>query len=1110
MRKTLRAGAVIVVAAVALTLLPGGIGAAMAADSVERAEIASITTEQLQVLTEDLALSPAVYTIRRADFVFLTTIDPATGEKMPIASAEAIDWSTVALQRCSMVRPAVTTPPPRAGQPRPAAPDWARYCADARMAEFTWLDGAAMGVPVYYAHELDGRLVCISATGTECLRSAPGVDMNAQSDRLLVKTASCVSSEPAKALAEQCRLLRNALRSPQLAEADGSYARQLARMDRLFWQALNEATSRVERQMNYTTRLAELTARAADALKAQRSSCPSGKGNGICNRARDARVAADEEVKAFTRERNDKVSAAQSGARLHMAEDWHRLHESWAASDDTHFAALMRVESKELAELKTIRDAYAQAAADDHAAYVALEEEWKRTRSGIEAAESIPLIGPLIRRIEAYEANPTGANLRKIFLGGFGLAGEAVEGAVELTAEGKLSDEKQAFLMKALQDVATNSDFGTALEAIASDFERDLGDEAVEGVRQTGLWSSDGSAGMPPSSPFRDFAHLRAEAPRMQIFDWLAKNDQAAQFRSKFTPPAGAAAFADPVGDEQTIADMRPTVAFERGIEAVFAHAMGAGYADVAHQNPTYAGWDQRRVTRELIKVVTDKAYIQQIEPRWVTSSTLGDRPAGMIFDADHAVIVLNSDRVSADSPELGKYYFEELGHLANWWRCEIFDVPIAACTGQGDVGARFRDAVMLDPTLSTEPLSAQLLRLPEHAESDLGAVTFADRSVVKMEGWSSFRTLNQHLAGRGKFSFLMRAGIDLESRYPGLSDEFDLEMVVGAPSMTKLGDPWKTSSKGECAVSDLGTAKDCNVPTLTMAFAFRDVIKASVTSMPKVKDSRVASSGIVDLSPSLIRKHGVRLFFQPRPGDFEGWELKAEHSIYFKEFSASLDAKLDFSKVVEAATDRKLPAPHTLQLASKAAVEGLYVVEIPTNDKDLLALWLSLDVGSAALGCVAGIAVAAVAEQDPLAFCHAGSDVVEGIETALESFDKRSTALFAVDTTVAVPLSIEYKVAVGAKPTSQTGAPRVWPHDDIPLDHIITGGAVPDTPVRAQPASVVQAKTFGTKVSSAFKKLKETSLTGLVLFRPRVGWDIADRVINRGDHLLPSSSIKE
>ena len=56
------------------------------------------------------------------------------------------------------------------------------------------------------------------------------------------------------------------------------------------------------------------------------------------------------------------------------------------------------------------------------------------------------------------------------------------------------------------------------------------------------------------------------------------------------------------------------------------------------------------------------------------------------------------------------------------------------------------------------------------------------------------------------------------------------------------------------------------------------------------------------------------------------------------------------------------------------------------------------------------GFVFAIVAEQDPITGCHVGSDLVEGIETAVEATDPRLTSFLTSNASVAVPLSVEYK----------------------------------------------------------------------------------------------------
>ncbi|QHC57329.1 hypothetical protein [Rathayibacter sp. VKM Ac-2760] len=1074
--------------------------------------LVGVRMEELRVLPADpqVARPAAVYTIvDERDIAFPAAATPWTGAEgsaydlrtaTPLAAVADVVRGRTALVRCSQVD---------------ATPDsipavFASLCRAASAAETTWKDGSSLGVPIWYARDLDGGLVCITGTGTECLTSDPGVDPASGADRWRVSAARCSSATAGSPLQQTCDLLGRALADSGHRIAQQAHERQYARMDRLFSLGLNDAKLRAEAALH--ERIAALETRIHRAIAEQRSVCNPlwmvlslGITSVPCKAAGRDVETLEAELNDVRKEHDARVAEAQAALRARMAEDWHELHRTWAGEDPTGFAALIRVESKELSELKASEEEYRRAAESDEQAFRELQKQWLHEHSAIGEAEQIPLIGPLIRHVEEYEQNPNGTNLRRVLLGALGPAGEAVEGGLELSAKTALKSGEQRFLSDALHEMGGQDDFGTTLEGLAADFSKDLGDEAVEGVRESGLWSDAPGSDAPPESHYEDFGQLFARAPRMMpdaTLKWLLANeslrDELGLDGSNTFPVVGA-----------TSADLRHAaaqVAFERGVETVFTHAFGPDYEQVARENPAWASAESRSITAELLKVLTDSAYLEQISPIWVASDTLGDRPAAFVYDDDQSAILLNEDRVSVTdgsaNPEFAKFYLEELGHSLNWWRCRIFDVDVKRCSGQGDVGARFRDAVMLS-TPSTDPgFSAAIASLPAHDQSSSATVLFSGGTTAHLEGWNSYSSLNSHIAGKGRFSFLLRAGIELSSEYPGVSDEFDLEMSVGAPTMTRSGNPWVTSPNGPCEVRQLALKEDCNVPTMSIAFSFRDSINYSVLGAPKVKDTAFAKAG-VNLSPAIVRKHGVRLYFQPKAGEPDAWRFLPGHTIYFKEFTLAADGKVDGTKMLDTFAGKRMPAPHRLDVAGKATVEGSYVVEIATREKSALDRWLALDVSSALVGCAGGFVFAIVAEQDPITGCHVGSDLLEGIETAAEASDGRLTTFLTSNASVAVPLSVEYKATRPAGRVTDLPADVPPPQSGVELWEV-------GPPPAASAHSAEQVSSLRTKTSAALKKMKAVSFTGLAVFRPRISWTLGTRSLHLGTHSLPTANLIE
>ncbi|MCJ1675404.1 hypothetical protein MT355_19240 [Rathayibacter sp. VKM Ac-2929] len=1073
--------------------------------------LVGVRMEELSVLPADPASSrpAAVYTIvDDRDLAFPVAVTPQPGAEgpaydlrtaTPLAAVADVVRGRTALVRCSQVA---------------AAPDslptvFASLCKAAGAAEMTWKDGRSLGVPIWYARDLDGGLVCITGTGAECLTSEPGVDPASGADRWRVSAARCSSAAAGSPLLQACGRLRAALDDSGHRIAQRAYDRQHARMDRLFSLGLNDAKLGAEAALR--ARIAAFEPRILRAIAERRSACQPfwlalslGLSMVFCKAAGHDVETLEAERNALQKEHGARVAEAQAALRVRMAEDWHELHRTWSGEDPTGYAALLRVESKELSELKAAEEEYRRAADSDEQTFRELQRQWLHERSAIGEAEQIPLIGPLIRHIEEYEQNPSGTNLRRVFLGALGPAGEAIEGGLELSAETKLKTGEQRFLSDALHEIGGKDDFGTTLETLITDFSKDLGDEAVEGVRESGLWSDAPGSDAPPESHYEDFGQLLARAPRMipeATQKWLLANgplrDKLGLGGTNTFPVLSA-----------TSADLRHAaaqVAFERGVETIFTHAFGTDYEQVARKNPAWTGAEARLITAELLKVLTDSAYLEQISPIWVASDTLGDRPAAFVYDDDQSAILLNQDLVritdGSANPEFAKFYLEELGHSLNWWRCTIFDVEVKHCSGEGDVGARFRDAVMLS-TSSTDPgFGAAIASLPAHDQDSSSTVLFTGGSTAHLEGWNSYSSLNSHISGKGRFSFLLRAGIELSSEYPGVSDEFDLEMSVGAPSMTRSGNPWVTSPNGPCKVRQLALKEDCNVPTMSIALSFRDSINYSVLGAPGVKDTAFAKAG-VNLSPALVRKHGVRLYFQPKAGEPDAWRFLPGHTIYFKEFSLAGDGKVDGTKMLDTFAGKRMPAPHRLDVAGKATVEGSYIVEIATREKSALDTWLALDVSSALLGCAGGFVFAIVAEQDPITGCHVGSDLLEGIETAAEAADGRLTTFLTSNASVAVPLSVEYKA------TRSAGRVTDLPADVPPQSGVEMWEVGP--PPAAAAHSAEQVSSLRTKASTALKKMKSVSFTGLAVFRPRISWTLGTRTLHLGTHSLPTANLIE
>ena len=920
-----------------------------------------------------------------------------------------------------------------------------------------------------------------------------------------------------------CRKLRGVERTFHTANVQDAIARKTAYMDTSFTQYADWAETNVDVTNDYPARLAAFDRQISTLTDARTAACIFAwivPGAIACGMAGGALEELAEARRDLQLERTDRKNAARAAVQGKRAQAWHTLHASWAAGDRTHFAALLKAESKELAELEDLRRNYAKDAGQKHRAYLDAVAAYQHAVSPIGALEAAPLIGPEIRHVEDYVNTPSKQNLRRMLLGLAGPAGEAVEGVVELTTgDSALNAGEMKFLRDMLRDLGGNADFATTMEAVVADAINDLGDEAVESVRQAGLWTDKpGSAGELVQIDHASIVDLRARS-RTSAFDpWTAGGEHARNFRNKFTPhlPGITGYMSDPSGyDPASLVNIELAAggaAFEHAIESVFVHSFGKDYHRVVARNPAYADWDEAAVNTELYKVLADPAYAEERKAYWVTSAVIGRRPAGLLYDSDHAAIVLNSDLVRSDE-DVSKFYFEELGHLLNWWRCDLFDVDPALCSVHGDAGARFRDAVLIDPLLHTGSYEALLAELPAHPEVDKVPARFGNGSPGWLEGWPDYYTLNDHIDVDGGFSFLMRLGLDVDSEYPGVSDEFDIELTIAAPKPAMKGDPWKKSVNGYCT-SD--AQADCNMPTMWVSIAFRDAIKLSIEKLPQVKSTAFANVGF-DASPRIVRKHGGKLPFQPRSVDGAQWRAFTNRNIYFKKFTAGLETKLDFWKLGHSLKGASPSSVHKPEMSLKATpAEGSYVVEIAANDESDFERWLGADIATAVSGCVVGFAIGLVAEMDPVVGCHAASDAAEAAETAFQALDKEPTIFIEGDGSFTLPASLEYKYATSGKKLAPTAPDatspnrftgRVTYHHD-PGTGVATLEEAPAAATSATRHSQIEG--LKTRVGSGLAKLPARGLKPIGVFRFRLGIDYGEKVIKRGAHDLPSAIMQD
>ncbi|MEZ9292224.1 beta-prism lectin domain-containing protein [Vibrio lentus] len=837
---------------------------------------------------------------------------------------------------------------------------------------------------------------------------------------------------------------------------------------------------------------------------------------------RDALDALNKEYEATLKASRDKVQLARESR-------WHKLHETWAHHDGTHFAGLLLEESKTLDDLKTLKAGYDKSAQQAKTDYQAAMNKHLHVASVghilLKTLEDLPLVGPEIKHIVDYTRHPSAKNLRRMLLGLAGPVGEAVEGVVELTTEpGALNQKEIKFLTDALTDLSNDSTIGEGLQDVISDAINDLGDEVIESIRQAGLWRDKPGEVNLIQSDYQNLVDWRSQAQRINYDFWQGDSEQEINVQKKFTPQNSnfTSFLAHPtVFDANSLTEIEYASGgslFATKLATIFNHSFGTGYEKVAKSNPAYTSWTRDQVTNELYKVIADPAYYQQRQPYWVDSTAIGKRPAGLVFTDQHAMIVINSDLVSRNSADFYKFYFEELGHLVNWWRCKIFDVNVSQCQSPGDAGARFRDAVLIDSSLHTATLPSLLADLPQHPNVDKQTMQFSDNSFATLEGWPDYYTVNDHIGGGGKFSWLLRLGLDMSSQeLKGLLDEFDMEVIINAPSPALKGNPWGKSANGYCKTD---TDTDCNMPTMWMSVAFRDALKVVSGSMPQFKDAKASKAGF-DLIPMLVRKHGGKLPFQLTSVNSTDWRYMGSHDIYYKKFTGSLVARLNLWKTQKVMRGKTAGTTFKPEISLKSVpASGSYVVEIATKDKDDFAAWLAGDIVSTVAGCAVGFVVGVIAETDPVSLCHVMSDITEAVETAFQGLDKRPTMFFEADGNISLPVSLEYRYATSGdkirrRTTIEAPSGRVQYSAEGRAQYLVgeAPASIPEEDISHNRVSITtnpQISSFRTKAGKAFSKLGARSINPVGVFRFRIGFDYAEKVIQKGAYALPSAVVED
>ncbi|AUI88582.1 hypothetical protein BS333_19965 [Vibrio azureus] len=796
--------------------------------------------------------------------------------------------------------------------------------------------------------------------------------------------------------------------------------------------------------------------------------------------------------------------SAESQAHLHAMNEVNNLERSRGQQDFItamtkknieHFRALLQEENQTVEELNALlaqnNKSLQKAHTDYQAAIKNYELESNFGHIVLNSLEAVPFLARELDHISAYSKQPSSKNLRKMLLGLTGPVGETLEGVIELETEDKpLNESKLDLIYRSLRHL-THDTIGQALQEVVSDTINNLGDEAIESLRQTGLWKVSEN-----KRPIRDIASqslvdLRAQLTPISYDFWQGDSVVESRAKEKF--------YLSPTARDATAINR-----YYNEVSALFRHAFGANYAQITKQNPKFASWTDRKVNKALLEVLQNPIYNNVRTPYWGSTELMGARPAAMIFNEQHAMIVLNRDLVTLQSEDFHKFYFEELGHLLNWWRCKLFELLPSYCQVIGDVGARFRDAVMLDPNLHDRSLESLLFALPMHTNNTQETLRFLNGQFATLEGWPNYYTINEHIAGQGRFSWLMRLGLDITNpEFAFLSDELDIEISITAPIAAMKGNPWKKSNKGYCTQD---TQSDCNMPTLWLSVSFRDAIKVSAAKLPRFKNSAFSQAG-VDVSPRIVRKHGGKLPFQLKSVNGVQWQYFKQHNIYAKKFTAGLESKLDLWKLGHVFGKQSLSKTHRPEFSLKTTpLSGSFLVEVAAKDTSDLAEWLTGDITSSIAGCSLGFAIGILAETDPVTFCHSISYLSELVESALQGIDEHPSMFLEADASVTIPTSIEYKYAttgsqlIGIDPHSYEMG-RTQYHNDSELTTWFTD----ETKTSNQSFRHPQITKIKQKAQRIFSKLASTPLSPISVFRARVGFNYSETMLKKGKYPLPS-----
>ena len=825
-----------------------------------------------------------------------------------------------------------------------------------------------------------------------------------------------------------------------------------------------------------------------------------------------------QDLKIAHENRLGEIKSRYENMRLKNAHD---ITEGLAEYDDTGFAALVAEEAETLKELNQLHAAYEKNIFDvDKELAELMKSEnkslWHEIVHGVKhfAEHDIPVVNYVkkeIHNVKKVIQNPSGTNFRKLFLGTIGPVGDMAEASIEI-ADGESPVGTEAItLVKHVLKSFTSGDEDHGLEDLASYFVNTFGDETVENLRHRGLWQDHAHEQNVLGSDYQGITDLKVRSDVFHYDFWIETGLPETRAQDKFEVShkeflnyMDTSSFKNSEVAQNAYFAAGGS-AFVNKLSAIFSHAYGKDFAKkIAGLSKLSTPVDENTVVKEMYKVIADHAYYLERMPYWVDSSVIGHRPAGFISTKEHSMIVLNKDLVAPGSPDIPKFYFEELGHLLNWWRCKLFEVDLSHCDVSGDGGARFRDAVLLDEQELTRPYPLVVADLPQHQHVDKNTIQFADGTVATLEGWPDYYKANDRVPSNSSVSWLFRLGVDHKSESAQwLSDELDLEMSVTFPKGKKRGNPWETGGSSGEDYCENDIDQDCNMPTMWINFTIRDAIKVSVT---KIGSSlKTVNDWGFDISPRLVRKHTIKLPFQLRDVHSTKWKYMSNYNIYSKRFTVAAVSKIDAFALVRGGLGKAKPKVYKPEFDLKPAISGSFVVDLATKHHKSLEKYLALDFSSLIGGCAVGVIGAAILEQDAITGCHIGSDLGEALETGLQAdLAHKPTVAVELDSNV-IAGGPEFKYAKPSKPEpgvpSEPEDPAVYisqpyvPPSQRPEFQLEEPGGYTETHV----------SKFKQKAGKAFKSIGLGN-EPIGVFRMQWGFDLKNKVLHHGADDLPTA----